>query len=88
MQVNLCNAMESEGLMLFTKLAHHKNTNTCSWGEGIIVHYNMPSQVTLKKKNIDSALLYVLKLNFQKLLSILTCAFKRIYFLLKSGEFG
>jgi hypothetical protein len=46
--------MESEGLMLFTKLVHHKNTNTCSWGGGIIVHYNMPPQVTLK--NIDSAL--------------------------------
>jgi hypothetical protein len=48
-QVNLPNAMESEGLMLFTKLAHHKNTNTYLWGGGIIVHYNMPPEVTLKK---------------------------------------
>jgi hypothetical protein len=44
--------MESEDLMLFTKLVHHKNTNT--WSGGIIVHYNMPPRVTLK--NIDSAL--------------------------------
>jgi hypothetical protein len=56
-QVNLHNAMESEGLMLFTKLVHHKNTNTCSWGGGIIVHYiTCPHKLRLKTLIVHSSM--------------------------------